>query len=446
MSDGGFFAAVHSENRYASGRERRPRGPRSSLKEHAVTELDRPVSGDLADLKTQAILYYMHHYLKAPKETPKDLKAHSVDFLTAWVGKTDDPILHPAVSCMALAIFSRTKKCQPAAVQASMTYHRLLQHARVSIPSLVAANVDVWLLAVFFMARYEDAVFDPSRPRSFRMAAGSFFHHDGASTILKFWKEQQSVDHQATDIMRYSRRGLLRSAVMRRLAVPEWLLDGSDYCERGLELEYDRILVRLVNLRHRIFETGNQPVVDELTKEACDIDKAARQWSSHFPSTWCYKQYTVADHENFPTQHLFSPTVYHYSSLAHAAVWNQYYTIRMLALSTRLRVEESQAERAECLSCLKSMASHFTSSLPFCLGRFQLADESCGACSIQLTTKGPVKPYLASLTVWPMFLASSLENVELEQIPWLRATLADLGRTMGYGVIEHAKNEQWLRI
>ena len=446
MSDGGFFAAVHSENRYASGRERRPRGPRSSLKEHGITELDRPISGDLADLTTQAILYYMHHYLKAPKETPKVLKAHSVEFLTAWVGKTDDPILHPAVSCMALAIFSRTQKHRPAAVQASVTYHRLLQLARVSIPSLVAANVDVWLLAVFFMARYEDAIFDPRRPSPFRIAPGSFFHHDGASTILKFWKESLSVNHQATDIMRYSRRGLLKSALMRRLTVPKWLLDGNDYCERGLELEYDRIFVRLVNLRHRIFESSSQPNTNDFAREARDIDKAVQQWSSHFPSTWCYQQYSLPDGETFPTQYFFSPTVYHYSSLAHAAVWNQYYTTRMLALSTRIRAEESLAEHAEYVACLKSMASHFTSTLPFCLGRFRLADKSCGALSVKVTTKEPVRPFLASLTVWPMFLASGLENVELEQTPWLQATLAELGRTLGYGVIEDAENEQWVKI
>lgn len=446
MSDGGFLAAVHSENLYASGRQRRPRGPRSSVKRQASTGLDRPVSGNLADLTSQAILYYMHHYLKAPKETPKVLKAHSVEFLTAWVGKSNDPILHPAVSCMALAIFSRTQKHRPAAVQASLTYHRVLQLARASIPSLVAANMDVWLLTIFFMSRYEDTVFDGSPPNTFPMMARSFRHHDGASNILKFWKEQLSVDHHATDVMKYTRRGLIRSNLMRRLAVPEWYVDGYEYGERGLELEYDRIMVRLLNLRYRIFQSGHDSGIDELAREARDIDKAVQKWSSHFPSTWCYQQYSIAGDGEYPTPHFFSPRVYCYASLAHAAVWNQYYTTRMVALCTRLRVEQDQVERSECLSCMETMASHFTSSLPFCLGRFRLADEFGGQVSIELSTKEPMRPYLASLTVWPMSVASGLDNVEMAQTPWLRATLAELGQTLGFGVLEHAASERWLRI
>ncbi|KAK5258329.1 hypothetical protein LTR40_008109 [Exophiala xenobiotica] len=456
------LAAVHDENIYASGQQKRPRGPRSSLKERAAVGLDLSLSDNLVELKTQAILYYMHHYLKAPKSTPKVLKALSEDYLTAWVSKIDSPLIELAVSCMALAIFARTQKHPPAALQASITYHRLLQLARTSMPSLLVHNTDICLLAIFFMSRYEDAIYDPTQPDPHGQNVRSFRHHDGALSILRMWKDRLSFDQPATEIMKYTRRGMIKSALLRKLALPQWISDGITFGERGLELEYDRIIVRLVNLRRQIFallEDENTPSASaaaQLAREAETIDRDLRQWALHFPSTWSYQRYTIAEMDEFPSRDYFSPTIYSYSSLAHAAVWNQYHSTRMLTLSTRIRIlgtghlrvdEAAERERMDCLSCVEDVAEDFARSLPYSLERFAMVDQS-GSSSRIITPRSTeaIRPYFASLTIWPLSLASSLENVNCKQASWLRALLTRLGEMSGYGVLAASDNNHWKRL
>ncbi|KIW48959.1 hypothetical protein PV05_10683 [Exophiala xenobiotica] len=456
------LAAVHDENSYASGLRKRPRGPRSSLKEPAAVGLDLSMSDNLVELKTQAILYYMHHYLKAPKSTPKVLKAISEDYLTAWVSKIDSPIIELAVSCMALAIFARTQKYPPAALQASLTYHRLLQLARISMPSLVVHNTDICLLTIFFMSRYEDAVYEPTQADPQGNNARSFRHHDGALSILRMWKDRLSFDQPATEIMKYTRRGMIKSALLRKLALPEWISDGSIFGERGLELEYDRIIVRLVNLRHQIFallrdeNASSSSAAAQLAREAQNIDKALEHWVLHFPSTWLYQRYTIAELDEFPSCDFFSPTVYSYSSLAHAAVWNQYYSTRMLSLSTRIRIlgarhlrfeEAAERERADCLSCVEDVAEDFARSLPYSLERFAKVEQSGSSSPIIIpTSQETIRPYFASLTIWPLSLASSLENVSGKRASWFRALLARLGKMSGYGVLAASDTSHWKRL
>ncbi|KIW16502.1 hypothetical protein PV08_06557 [Exophiala spinifera] len=461
----GALAAVHIENSYASGVKKRPRGPRSVLRKSSNIGFGSTLSGDCVELKTRAILYYYSQHLKAPRKAPKVLKALSEDYLLAWIPKLDSPIIDLAVSCMALAVFSRRYKYQPAAIEASLNYQHLLQVARTSIPSLVNNDIDTCLISIFFMSRYEDVVYEP-RDDIDRQVVGpkSFRHHDGALSILKMWKNHLSVDQPATDIMKYTRRGMIKSALLRKQGLPAWIVDGSTFGERGLELEYDRIVVRLANLRHEIFVffgrhgEFDRTKAEQLAQEARDIDKTLEHWALHFPSTWSYQRFTLPDHGQFPTSNFFSASIYSYSSIAHAAVWNQYYSTRMLSLSTRIRILESEQfqplaaverELAECASSADNMAIDFASSLPYSLERFKLRELDASLTpdhSIIQESKEDIRPYFSSMTIWPLSLATNLENIENKQVLWLRSRLADLGRMSGYGMLESLATTPWLRL
>jgi hypothetical protein len=468
---------IHIENSYASGQKKRPRGPRSTPTTDLTGNLDTVLPGPLVvDLETQAIVYYLHYHLHTPNDAPNILKGVSDAFLPIWTSKAACPLVELAISSMALAVFSRTQQHPPAAIEASIKYHRLLQIAQVTILSLDEGNIDACLLAIFFMSRYEDAVHRPSSAKTpFTTAVQSFSHHDGALATLKIWKDRLSYSQPATDVIKHTRRSLIKSALMRNLALPEWMREGTSFGERGLEeLEYDRIVVRIANVRQRLStllkekkkKTGCPQrtsheltsTAEQLNQEARDIDNALQDWATHFPSTWRYHRHTLSGLHSWPTRDFYSPIVYSYSSLAYAAVWNKYYATRMLINSTRLRVlnllsqppnsdeQQQQQQRSECLFCIKTMANDLASTLPFCLQRFKIADPHRHL--ITLHTKEDIKPYLATLTTWPLTIASSLRDVDDDDDRqlWFKAQLARLGRVVGIGVLECAETDQWLEL
>jgi hypothetical protein len=312
-------SVIHIENSYASGQKKRPRGSRSTPTAELTGNLNAVLQHPCVDLKTQAIGYYLHYHLQTLRNIPNISKGTSDDFMLVWMSRAECLILDLAVSSIALAVFSRTQQHPLAAIEASMTYHRLLKLALVIIPSLHEGNIDDCLLAIFFMSRYEDIVHHPRHhnPKTpFTTTLQSFSHHDGALAILKIWKDRLSHSQPATDVIKHTRRGLIRSALMRNLALPEWMLEGAFFGEHGLELEYDCIVVQIASVRQRLItllkkKTGLQHLSRELTstagelhKEARDTDKALQDWTSHFPSTWCHQRHTLSSPLSWPTRFL----------------------------------------------------------------------------------------------------------------------------------------------
>ena len=170
----------------------------------------------------------------------------------------------------------------------------------------------------FFMSRYENVVHHPShlyQTIPFTTGLRSSSHHDGALAILKFWRDHLSYCQPVTDVIKHTRRAMIESALLRNLAMPEWMLDGTLFGEHGFELEYDRIVVQITNIRKRLStllkeKTSQQrasyelvSTVEELNKEARDIDKALQDWTAHFPSAWCYQRHTLS---NWPTRDFYS--------------------------------------------------------------------------------------------------------------------------------------------
>lgn len=473
MRTGEAYSAVHIENSYASGEKKRPRGPRSTLTVEPTSNLHAILKRPNVDLKNQAVSYYLHYHLQTLHDATNISKGISDDFLPVWMTRVECPIIDLAISSMALAVFSKTQHHPPAAKEASMKYHRLLQIVQATISSLDKGNIEACLIAIFFMSRYEDIVHRPVHTKlkiPFTMTLRSFSHHDGASAIVKFWKDHLSYSQPATDVIKHTRRGMIRSALLRNLALPEWMLDGTTFGEHGLELQYDSIIVRIANVRRRLYvllKENNDPQrasheftssAEELNLESRDIDKALQDWAASFPGSWSYQQHTLSKLYPWPERDFYSPIVYSYSSPAYAAVWNQYFATRMLINSTRLNAlklshpnldDFAFDQRLESLSRIKIMANGLASSLPYCLGRFKVTDshDSFSHQSlITLNTEENLKLYVPGLIVWPLSIASSLADVDVKQIMWFRSELARLGRTIGIGILECADGDGWIEL
>ena len=473
MGTGQVYPIVHNENSYASGQKKRPRGPRSIPREDLTSNINTVPQRPYDDLRTQAITYYLHYHLQTLTDAPNISKSVSDVFLPIWMSRVECPILDLAVSSLALAVFSRTQQHPPAAMEASLKYHRLLQVAQSTFISLSERNIDTCLLAIFFMSRYESAVHRANHlnPKaSITSTILSFSHHDGALAALKFWRHHLSQIHPATDVIKHTRRGMIRSALMRNLALPKWIRDGSSFGEHGLELEYDSIIVRTTNIRQRLCMLLNKKtelqrtssklssLAEELNKEAEDIDKALQDWTANFPCTWSHQRHILSSPHPWPTTHFYSPTVYSYSSPTYAAVWNQYYTTRMLINSTRWRVLQLELptsadivhrQRLDCLFHISAMAKDLASSVPCCLQRFTIADfpnSSSHPKSVMPSTNEDIKPYLAVPVIWPLTIASSLKEVDVELNLWFRSELTRLGRIVGAGIFDSAETDQWLEL
>jgi hypothetical protein len=372
---------------------------------------------------------------------------------------------------MALTVFSRTQHHPAAAIEASMKYQRLLRISQKEILTLDEWSVDDCLLAIFFMARYEDAIYSPNHlnsgapmPKTLR----SFAHHDGALSVLKIWKQSFACRQQATSVIKHSRRGIIRSHLVRNVPLPEWVKDGASFGEHGSELEHDRIVVRIANIRHQVSmllkEAANPRSIlrnvasraEELNEEAHDIDRTMEIWASTFPRTWYHQIHTLIMDRSSSTEDFYTSTVHSYANPIDGALWAQYYTMRMLINSTRLRVLEMihsklndsvLKQQWECTSRLRSMANNLASSIPFLLQRFKVENHLCSDQTlVTLNTKEEVRPYMANLVIWPLNVAASINDLDAKQKEWFRSKLSQLGRLVGYGNIESAKSDQMFQL
>lgn len=370
-----------------------------------------------------------------------------------------------ALSSIALAVFSQTQQYPPAAAEASLRYYRLLQVVQVEISTLDERNTDACLLAVLLMGRYEGVTHRPGDLNSKNSfpSLPSWSHQDGLMAILKAWNNNPSRNN-ATLIIKQMRRGLIKSSLLRSLPLPDWLLNGERFGEHDLELDYDRIVVRIVNLHYA--SAGLQRENDlqtakagELNDEARELDQALIDWATQLPITCTYQQHILTGHNLWPRRHFYSSTVYSYSRPGYAAVWSQYFAARILINSTRLKALELscpdqlvdftyEQQRLECITQLRIMADSLASTVPFCLERFKTHDPNSPTrqTSITLNTKEEIKPYLASLIVWQLSIASRVEGIDARQQLWFRSELARLGRITGDGVLEFAETDQWATI
>lgn len=451
--------SYYNENSFASGQTKRPRGPRPKRKAVDASDVASQQRLLAGDLKAQAIVEYLNNHLTIPKEQPSLLRATDSDLLPLWTTEGEYPILDHAVSAMALVLYSRIHNCPLAATEACLEYEQLLQIVRKSTPELNENTIDSYLLAIFFMARYEDVVHPSDSDSSKRIFSGaqysSFEHHDGALAALGLWKERLSDVKPPSTIMKHTRRGLIRSALLRKIALPEFLLDGATYGEQGIDFEYDNIVVRIVHVRKRLAELlklqqgvdidchARHAALEALDKEAQTIDKDLHDLPTRFPSAWAYKRHTTPESfdASSPTADFLRPIVYTCSSVEYAGVWSLYFATRILVNETRLETLDAAKFlpyelSLGCSSILKTTADDLASILPFCLGNIKLVQNKNAPESIEVLAKSEFLFKDIRFMVWPLSLAVKSIHLDHQQRSWFGALLVRIGKAFGFGILE----------
>ncbi|KAB8760603.1 hypothetical protein FH972_026595 [Carpinus fangiana] len=397
---------IHVENTYASGALKRPRGPRSTV----------IVPQPQIDLLTKARAYYMQYHLQTPADVPKILRGLA-DSIIQW--KTSGNycrMVDLAISTMSLAVFAQTQRHPKAALEASSNYGDLLRLAHISLPGLVIRSVDCCLLAISLMCRYEGAMHgsEDVSTRKALLSLKSWGHYDGAMVILKI----------------------------------------CDFGEDGHELEYDGVVVRTINLHHTVANLKSTLLqsnlqIKSLAMEAIDLDEALQAWAAQIAAPWSSRcqHMLLAKHGPWPTQHFYSSTVYSYRTAGNASAWSQYFALRMLLNSICLATLDQstigsetchtlEMHRMQCDTRLRAMSDGLAASIPFSLERFKVDEDN----TVTLDRSESIKPYLASMAVWPLTIASTISRIDATQQQWFKSELGALGRITGDGVLTHANN------
>jgi hypothetical protein len=474
--------AINDENSYASGKLKRPRGPRSSL------TLMRPQF----DLETRALDYFfLHHVVRTDdlSEEIPDVAQGLCGCTATWKSSGRKSVMvDKALACVSMAVYARTRQCPIIAVDASAQYGQLLRmmqekvknilHVSKSIEMLEGVEgeecIDAYLLTMLIMGRYESTMHSYSSIQTLYEVTPSlqrWIHHEGALTILKRWSEEDLNLRSCapTTIIKLARRGMIQSSLRQNVPLQDWIVDGSRFGERDLGLEYDRILVATVDLYQQVdrihrCDSLTDSTVLGLIKDARAIDIALQVWASKFPDAWAIRRQAFSARPlRFKSQeeNYYPSMILNFDKPGYAAVWIQYFATRMLVNSTCLTVfnllsglqslDSSflEEQRLECSQQLRSTADSMASAVVAfsLLGKVSRKNGTLQPPLVSYNEESAsvqVKPSVAGLIVWPLAVAASVAGVEPRQQKWFRSELARIGKLVGNGFFElAASSAEW---
>ncbi|KAK9482094.1 hypothetical protein V1527DRAFT_516101 [Lipomyces starkeyi] len=395
-----------------------------------------------------------------------DVATTWTECLHEWKAEAkSSPIVDLAFSSLALSVFARFQNCRPAATEACKSYLRLLQHMQSRILHVNSGNpdagdIDAYLLGAHFMARYESFVQNHSDAADSELLKPIkvWFHIDGAAAILKMWYDNRHR-YTPTAAIKQTRRKLIKSSLLREQPLPRWLADGGLFGERDIALEFDHLIIQFIDIHHKylrlkqVSEDGTSIIqeVDSLINESRRLDQDIQDWSTRLPSKWSYDKHILPESCDYSQEYFYYTTILSCARPGYSAVWNEYYATRMLVSHARLRIFDLvvaqsnpayRSETLECLAQLNSSADSLASFVPFCLDRIRIRSHRTSTASVEISNE-PFKPYLASLVVWPMSLASSLQKLEPAQRQWFRSALFRVSSASSECLLAYAMSDYW---
>ncbi|KAJ4297471.1 hypothetical protein N0V90_005362 [Kalmusia sp. IMI 367209] len=446
---------IHSENEYATGAKRRPRGPRSSLV---------PLQPSL-NLQTRAHAYYVQNHFTVFQDIP-DMSTTWTECFHEWkaTGKTSE-VVNIAFDAVALAVFGVKMKEKDAVTESSKAYVKLLKKMqsgilRINSGTLDADEIDAYLLTAYFMARYESFIQQNSDSAEPLSTMKLWFHFDGAGAILQAWNANR-WKYTPSVVIKQARRLLIRSSLLRERQ-PGWLEDGAAFGETDIALSYDRFVIQIMQLYDRYQRAAQAsvfdpliviPEIDALAAEARSLDAAFQNWSTHLPTKWFFRRHLrpETDTLTYPNDISYSPEISSCAKLGYTAVWTEYFALRMLLTNTRLRIfdldptptNSTFLESLTLLAELTSSAETLASFIPFCLDDVRISPAPSTAV---VMSHEPFKPYLANLVVWPLALASSLHKLDPVLQRWFCRALRKIATGSSECLVAYALSDYWVML
>lgn len=436
------LAYLHFENAFVSGHKKRPRGPRPVSKSLPPTSLRVAHEDGRVE---HALNSYLCDHVANTTDVPSLVRAVDDDILLIFLSQREFPGIQLAVNTIALALYGRARDDQQALIEASVGYQRLLELAQTS-GFLSIDNIETSLLIIFCMGRYEDAIGSAKRMSTFTSA----LHHDGSLALLKAYYKNGPSGSVVPNIVKHTRRGMIKSALLRGQELPNWIEQGAEYGEADLDLNFDEISIRLVavrkGFRNLAQETSSQTVAEEktsiqaltLVQATTEIESTMGKLAAVFLKLWPRTRHIISTGSVYDKLNIPSPPnfVYTYATIPHASVWLKYMATRILNLSTHISLLHhanqypDERVRTELQLMLYTVACDLVASLPFCNGTLNLKTMEIEYGDMQTSTFRWI--------AWPLTLALLSEELP----PWIRSmlehTLSSGAKTAGVGILDHS--------
>lgn len=427
-----------SENKYAAGRIKRPRGPRLRRATAPTTVTQ--------DLHSKALKNYLDNHIAPSTSLDIDITGSLSACILAWQ-KTghSSRLVELALLSMALAVYAKKHSHPRAATESFSIYHELLKltQEQIARPTLDVASIDACLLTIFLMGRCESVMHNTLVPDENNTLAElkSWSHHDGAMALLRLW-HMHFRERDISMIVKQTRRGMLKSLLLRRMSVPDWLCEGHEFGEQGFELGYDSILVHLVDIRSEINlgksmdeNASRIGLHDRLTTIAVDLIDLRQELPESF--SYCEHEIAESDHLWFP-----NPKLRIYRTPAHAIFWAHILATRLVMVFTNMSMllywPESRREREVNTTLLRQLASYLAAVIPQAIG---LVEQN--GSQIKIHDLADLKPWQASSVVWPLSMAASIRGYDEKLLEAFRSQLTKIGEIVGDGVLQSVSTEAW---
>lgn len=486
-----------SENEYAVGRRKRPRGP--NVKTTLVTRdnpqiatsgkpknLSRSLDGALPieispaepqsffilpaldiPLDDQALTYYSRYYVEVQHGLPEIVDSHLKYALVDWCYSQPQSILSLAIFAVSHATFGRARKNHAALAVGCTKYSKALMKTNLALKDASEATHDEVLLAVMLLSFYENSVMDKTPYVSSRdiqvMASRSFAHHDGAMAVLNLRRQLDQRTNYSMELDKLVRRQLMRSLLLRNMPLPSWLRDGSQYGEHGFALKLDHCMVGAAKLRHQassLSADSASPLISDrydkmvrlrrLLVEAQTLDDVLVIWANSLPTEYWYSTRTLQDDGHVETgNRVFDGTVHIYPTVGHAGMWNRYRALRLIVndlmlktLSVLAEFPDPDTESLEEAAKLRiqRLAGDLCASVPCMLGLIKT--HHVAGHDVTVVTKVPaslkiaVKATTASFLCWPLTIATMVSGMPEQHQLYLRNRLLDVSEIVDDGVLE----------
>ena len=445
------YSILNNENSYANRLQKRPRGPRvlSESKPYPLTvHLSR-------DLQSEAVTHFVHCHLAPESENSLTNGPPRDTVLSKW---DSCMILELALSTIALALFSNSKNCSRTASLALNSYQKSLKSLRIAL-SLESFDFDACLLAVCFLGKYEDAVYNPE-PRSDALPSACMrrqSHLSGILALLSYWvKKVPDKSQKPSTVIRYARRVLRKAAIFNQMQFPTWLENGDRFGEQGSMLQLDHLLIRLIRVhdqlnlfRHGTFGSDyakHIPSLQGIIREATSIDEALHFSKIQNTILSHNAKCTLAVNRGYCKDYFLLPQVYacrDYEQIAHAALYCGYriaandLCISTIKLLNQCLQDPLQSPLLGCQQIMDDQLAELASLTPSGLDTIEITEDP-GSFNdhISIRREEERKLFIAELMAMPMLIASSLDSVNERYSNWFRSQLGDTGRLLGYRIMQ----------
>ncbi|KAF2097822.1 hypothetical protein NA57DRAFT_57005 [Rhizodiscina lignyota] len=234
-----------SENVYAGGRRRRPRGrlmndqlfavdSSHEERKHGEEPFGTPpesvfISGTPIDqnnfsivkplnlpLSVYATYYYVSNHTDYRDNLPEISNGHAKYIPSRWIRSNPESAFHLVMTAISHATFGRAKHSAAAVAEGHKIYQQALSYTKRALNDALQVMSDELLLTVMVMCTYENTVFSPKdsenmpigTPDSRSRFSRSFYHHEGAAALLKLRVEQE-MSKESLVVSKVVRRGLV---------------------------------------------------------------------------------------------------------------------------------------------------------------------------------------------------------------------------------------------